>query len=134
MKYIVVLFLIIQVILCTSFARKESPFVILSSGTISVENIKYRERVFSVGQRVNYAIVAPDRFKDSAFRMQLSTQNEKTTNWGFEIIETNDIYTDKTQTVYRDYVVPRKTGHYILQFFYASNRRYPFAHVEFMVR
>ena len=132
-KYVLIL-LIIPILFLTGFKHKEKPYIILSSGTITEENIKYYERIFYTGQRINYAVVAPDYFKEDSVRIQLSTQNNKTSNWGYEIIETNDIFIDKAQKIYRNYIVPRKKGHYILQFFYIDNKRYPFAPVEFMVQ
>lgn len=134
MKKFLVIILLLCLFFTTGFKRKEKPFVLLSSAYITNDTFKYFERNFFIGQKVYYAVVAPEYFKDNSVRVQVSFQNEKTSNWGYEIIETNDIFIDKAQKIYRNYVVPRKKGHYILQFFYIDNKRYPFAHVEFMVR
>ena len=39
-----------------------------------------------------------------------------------------------TKTVYTDYIVPRNSGHYIIQFFYLNKKNYPFARREFVVK
>ena len=134
MKKIAVILLILPLLFLCGFKRKEKTYLILSSGAITKQNLKFIERKFSKGQRINYAIVAPDMFEDSAIRLQLVSQNSKTSNWGFSIERTQNIYLDKTQKVYRDYIVPTKSGNYILQFFYANRKRYPFAHIEFVVQ
>lgn len=133
-RKILLLFLIIPLILLCGFKKTERPFLILSAGTITAESVQRIERAFTVGQRVNYALVSPDGLKYSGVRMQLSTQSDKTTNYGYSLIETNDLYIDKYSKMYRDYFVPRKAGKYILQFFYLNKKNYPFAHIEFVVR
>ena len=133
-KKILLVFLIVPLILFCGFKKKERPFLILSSGTINAENVQRIERAFLVGQRVNYALVSPDGLKYSGVRMQVSTQSDKTTNYGFSLLETEDLYIDKYSKMYKDYFVPKKTGKYILQFFYLNKKNYPFAHIEFVVR
>lgn len=133
MKKILVILLVLPLLFLCGFKRKEKPYLILSSGAITTQNLKFTERKFLKGQRINYAIVAPDMFKDNGIRLQLVSQNSKTSNWGFTIEQTEDIFIDKTQKIYRNYIVPSKSGHYILQFFYVSSKRYPFAHIEFVV-
>lgn len=134
MKKLLLILLIIPVIVLCGFKKAVKPFVVLSSGSITKENTTRIERVFSVGQRVNYCLIAPDGVKYSGIRMQLSTQDEKTSNWGFSIIESNDVYVPQSDMEYCSYFVPRKSGHYIIQFFYLNNKRYPFVHKEFLVR
>lgn len=132
-KLLSIVFLVLMVLLC-GFKFKERPYVILSAGTISSTTLQRIERVFFVGQRINYAIVSPDGLKYSGVRMQLSTQSDKTTNYGYSIISTEDLFIDKYSKSYQNYFVPRKAGRYILQFFYLNKKNYPFAHVEFMVQ
>ncbi|MBE7705483.1 MAG: hypothetical protein E7Z90_06730 [Cyanobacteria bacterium SIG29] len=134
MRKILLLILIIPLILLCGFKFKQKPYVIVSSGTIDSSSIQRIERAFLVGQPINYALVSPDGLQYSGVRMQVSMQSEKTTNWGFSIEESNDLYIDKSSKIYRDYIYPRKTGHYILQFFYLNKKTYPFAHIEFVVR
>lgn len=133
-KKILLVFLIVPLILFCGFKKKERPFLILSAGTINAENVQRIERAFLVGQRVNYALVSPDGLKYSGVRRQLSTQSDKTTNYGFSLIETEDLYIDKYSKMYKDYFVPKKSGRYILQFFYLNKKNYPFAHIEFVVK
>lgn len=134
MKKILLLILILPLFLLGAFKLKEKPYVVLSSGTIDSNNLQRIERAFLVGQRVNYALVSPDGLKYEGVRMQISTQSDKTTNWGFSIVESNDLFLDKSSKIYRDYIVPRKSGRYIIQFFYLNKKTYPFAHLEFLVK
>lgn len=132
-KLLSIFFLGLVILLC-GFKFKEKPYVILSAGTISSTTLQRIERVFFVGQRINYALVSPNGLKYSGVRMQLSTQSDKTTNYGYSIISTEDLFIDKYGKSYQNYFVPRKAGRYILQFFYLNKKNYPFAHVEFMVQ
>lgn len=132
-KFLLLFFLISMIFLC-GFKFKERPYIILSSGTISSTTLMRIERAFAVGQRVNYALVSPDGLKYSGIRMQLSTQSDKTTNYGYSVISTEDLYIDKYSKSYQNYFVPRKTGKYIIQFFYLNKKNYPFAHSEFVVQ
>ncbi|MCD7740304.1 MAG: hypothetical protein LUH11_03035 [Candidatus Gastranaerophilales bacterium] len=134
MKKIIIIILILPLFLFCSFKKKEKPYIILSSGSISLEYVKRIERGFSANQRINYALVAPDGFKTPGIRLQISKQDEKTSNWGFSIIQSRDLYLDLAQNIYRDYIYIQRPGRYILQFFYLNNKDYPFAHKEFLVQ
>ena len=72
MKKIVYLILIMPFIFFCGFGWKEKPYIIMSSGTVSKETINRLERVFIAGQRINYAIVAPDGLKYDAIRLEIS--------------------------------------------------------------
>lgn len=134
MKKLFLILLIIPLVFLCSFKKKEKPYAILSSGTISAEYVQRAERIFLPHQRINYAIIAPDGFKTPGIRMQLSKVDEKTSNWGFSIVQTNDIYIDMAQKTYQNYIYVQRSGRYVLQFFYLNNKNYPFIHKEFMVK
>ena len=134
MKKLIVILLIFPLFLFCSFKKKEKPYAILSLGTISLETTQRIVRVFPACQRINFALVAPDGFKYAGVRIQVSKQDEKTSNWGFSIIQSRDVYLDLSQKAYRDYIYIQRPGKYILQFFYLNNKDYPFVHREFLVR
>jgi hypothetical protein len=135
MKKIAVILLILPVlILCAfSFHRKKQAYIMLSSGTISPMTAERIERYFYPGQRIYYAVISPDGFSYQGVRMQLSKQDDKTSNWGFSIIQSRDFIIDMAQNQYNDHITVSRPGRYILQFFYLNNKDYPFAHTEFMV-
>ena len=91
MKKIVTILLVLPLLFLCSFKIKAKPYVLLSSGTISSENTKRIERVFLSGQRINYALIAPDGFKKPGVRLQISKQDDKTSNWGFSIIDRKSV-------------------------------------------
>ena len=134
MKKIIIILSILPLLFLCSFKIKAKPYVLLSSGTISTDATKRMERVFVAGQRINYALVAPDGFKKPGVRLQISKQDDKTSNWGYSIIQTRDIYLDLSQKAYRDYLYLQRPGRYYIQFFYLSNKNYPFARSEFWVQ
>ena len=119
-------------LLC-GFKRKEKPILILSNAPINQITLSRTERIFAAKQRIYYALIASDGFKYSGIRMQISKQDDKTSNWGFSIVNTDDIYIVKGDSEYRSYIVVQSPGRYIIQFFYSNNKRYPFIHREFTV-
>ncbi len=136
MKKLAVILLILPVfILCGfSFHRKRQAYIMLSSASISQMTADRIEKYFYPGQRIYYALISPDGFKYQGIRMQLSKQDDKTSNWGFSIIQSRDFVVDMAQNQYNDHINISRPGHYILQFFYLNNKDYPFAHTEFMVQ
>ena len=131
-KFTVLLFIFMLIFLC-GFKKKQKPIIILSSNSITAESAKVIENNFNVKSRIYYALYAPDGFKYPGVRLQISKQDDKTSNWGFSIIMNRDIYLDLSQNVYRDYIFMQQKGHYIIQFFYLNNKDYPFVHREFRV-
>lgn len=135
MKKIFTVILILPLLLFCGFLKKEKkPFLVLSSGAITTQTTYRIERNFVSGQRINYALIAPSGFKKSGVRLQLSKQDDKTTNWGFSIEKSEEIFVPKSEQFYRSYFVPTSSGKYIIQFFYLNNKRYPFIHKEFFVQ
>lgn len=134
MKKIFAVILLIPVLfLFCAFKKQEKPYLVMSNSKITQNSLNRIERNFGVKQRIYYALIAPDGFKYDGIRMQISKQDDKTSNWGFSIINSHDIYIPKGDMEYRNYVVIPNSGHYIIQFFYLNNKRYPFIHREFMV-
>lgn len=134
MKKQLILLLIFPVLICCGFRKYEKPYLLMSAAPVSDINQNRTERVFAVRQRIYYALIAPDNFKYSGVRVQISKQEENTSNWGFSIVNTEDIYIVKGDCEYKNYIILTSPGHYIIQFFYLNNKRYPFVHREFMVR
>lgn len=136
MKKFLTILLILPLLLLFGLGFKKStkPYIVLSSGSITTQTTQRIERIFAAGQRINYALIAPDGFKKPGVRLQISKQDNKTTNWGFSIVKTQDLYLTTGENAYRSYIYLQNPGNYILQFFYLSNKNYPFAHKEFVVQ
>ena len=126
--------LIAAIIIFCGFKRAEKPFIILSSGDIDPNNTTRIERIFTSKGRINYALVCPDGLKYAGVRLQIASRNEKTSNWGFSIIKTRDMYLDISRKYHKDYIYIEKPGNYFIQFFYLNKKNYPFAHKEFIVK
>lgn len=133
MKKTAVLILAIVLILFTAgFKRKSKPVIVLSSNPV-IDGAQRIENNFPARSRIYIALYAENGFKYPGARLQISKQDNKTSNWGFSIVSAKDIYLDLSEKVYRDYIVLPKGGHYIIQFFYLNNKDYPFVHREFGV-
>lgn len=133
-KFIITILIFTVIISCSAFKKHEKPYIMLSTGSITSENAKRTEKIFTSGQRINIGLIAPEGFKDYGIRQQLSRQDEKTSNWGYTLIQSKDIFQDKTLKLYKDYIYIYRPGRYILQYFYINKKNYPFAHYEFSVR
>lgn len=133
MKKILIVFLILPLILLCGFKKQEKPSLLLSNAPISKNTITRIERNFMARQRIYYSLFSPSGFKYAGIRMQISKQDTKVSRWGFSIVSTEDIYIVKGDSEYKNYIVINSPGHYIIQFFYLNNKRYPFIHREFMV-
>ena len=123
-KKLFLVFLIVPLILLCGFKQVKHPYLILSAGTIDDKSIKRIERAFATGQRINYALVTPKGLKYSGVRLQVSSQSDKVSNWGYSLVESRDIYIPKETRIYRDYIVARKAGKYALQFFYLNKKNH----------
>ena len=136
MKKFIVILLILPVFFLCGFSLKKTKraYIMLSASNISSMTAQRIERYFYPGQIIHYALISPDGFKYQGIRMQVSKQDEKTSNWGFSIVQSRDFVVDMAQNQYIDSVRLTRPGHYILQFFYLNNKDYPFAHTEFMVQ
>ena len=133
-RLIVVLLVGLMCFFVCGFKKKAKPIIILSSNQITQENAATVENTFGAKTRIYYVLYSPNGFKYPGVRMQISKQDDKTSNWGFKIIESRDISLDMAQNTYRNYLYIQMPGHYIIQFFYLNNKDYPFAHREFRVQ
>ena len=106
-KLLIILLILPLFLLCGFFKREQKPYLVLSSGSINTQQTQRIERNFASGQRINYALIAPSGFKKYGVRLQLSKQDDKTTNWGFSIVKTQDLYLIKGETSYRE-IIERK--------------------------
>ena len=133
MKKLLIIILCISVVFCCGFKKENKPYIIMSAGQISKQSLDRIEKYFPSRHRIYYSLMAPDGFKYPAIRVQISKQDDKTSNWGFSIIKTEDISVVPGDRQYNGYIYLTEKGHYILQFFYINRKRYPFIHREFMV-
>ncbi|MBQ9246872.1 hypothetical protein IJ182_11475 [bacterium] len=135
MKKIILILLIVPLLLFCGFKRAQKAYILTADTDIAnLNNSPVSTGFYSVRQRINYVLVSPEGFKYPGIRMQISKQDEKTSNWGFSIIQSRDFTVDMAKNSYKDYVYIQKPGHYILQFFYLNKKSYPFAHTEFWVQ
>ncbi len=135
MKKFLTILLIIPLFLLCGFKSKRA-YIVLSSGSVNVETTSkpMMERYFNARERIHYQIIVPNGFKYPGIRMQVSKQDEKTSNWGFSIIQSQDYTVNMAEKTYKNYIYIQRPGYYILQFFYLNNKDYPFAHTEFVVQ
>lgn len=134
MKYLLSIIILFSVIFTCGFSlsKKQKPYVYISSAPVVYNEGQARiERRFNAGQRVYYTLVAPDGFKDAGVRFKIVKHEEKTSNWGYSVLRAKDIYLDLSKSIYCDYFVIAQKGHYVVEFYYARDLKYPFARNEF---
>ena len=89
----------------------------MKSVPLTSDNAQFYEQRFEKGQRIYYAIVKPDGFKDDAIKIEIIKKNTKVSNFGYSIAYADNLPIDNTKNYYRDYFVMNSSGLYFMQVF-----------------
>lgn len=87
----------------------------MKSVPLTSDNAQFYEQRFEKGQRIYYAIVKPDGFKDDAIKIEIIKKNTKVSNFGYSIAYADNLPIDNTKNYYRDYFVMNSSGLYFMQ-------------------
>lgn len=75
----------------------------MKSVPLTSDNAQFYEQRFEKGQRIYYAIVKPDGFKDDAIKIEIIKKNTKVSNFGYSIAYADNLPIDNTKNYYRDF-------------------------------
>ncbi len=95
----------------------DKAFILMKSVPLTSDNAQFYEQRFEKGQRIYYAIVKPDGFKDDAIKIEIIKKNTKVSNFGYSIAYADNLPIDNTKNYYRDYFVMNSSGLYFMQVF-----------------
>ena len=80
----------------------DKAFILMKSVPLTSDNAQFYEQRFEKGQRIYYAIVKPDGFKDDAIKIEIIKKNTKVSNFGYSIAYADNLPIDNTKNYYRD--------------------------------
>ncbi len=126
--------LILCLAIIVSGCDKNKPILVLNSKPITAKTVNYPVQNFEVGQRINYALIMPKGFNDSAIRLQIIKKEEKAAYWGYKISQTYDRNVDTSKKFYIDYFTINKSGYYIIRAFEINNLDKQLAIMDFWVK
>ena len=92
-------------------------------------------KVFTVGQRVYYLFLAPNRMDNEYIRVQVFKMVENAPWGGNELIRRKDFRLMKDERYYHsDYFVFHSAGRYVMQVFSMDDLQHPLSIGDFYVR
>ncbi len=100
---------------------KEKPILLTNSKPITTSTVQDPIYVFAPHQRIFYVIIVPKGFTDSVIRVQLVKRDEKLSNWGLQLYQSETINVDKGKKFYIGYTTLPEVGCYIIRAFEINN-------------
>ncbi len=111
---------------------KEKPSIFLSSRPITVQTF-YPEKVFELGEPINFAVLSPEEFTSSRARVQVVKLNEKVSMYGYKLSHARDIGIDTSKKFFIDSLTLHEKGHYVIRIFCNENLKIPLVETFFKV-
>lgn len=116
MKKIILSFIVFVITLVSSGCGTKA-FIIMKSEPVTVKNAQYFEQYFQTNQRIYYALVAQEGFKDEAIKIEIVKVSDKVPTMGYSIQYAQDLPIDKTKKYYTNYFTLSTGGAYVMQVF-----------------
>ena len=96
--------------------------ILFNSQPITENNALKDTKSFSVGTRVYYLFIAPQKMENEFIRVQVSKMTDKAPWGGYEVRRTKDYRLMKDERYYyTDYFTLYESGRYIMQVFSCVN-------------
>lgn len=92
-------------------------YIVMKSVPLTPANAEYQEHRFTAGERIYYAVVKSNDFKDDVVRVQIMKKNPKISTLGYSIVWAKDIPIDNTERYFTDYITISKGGLYLMRVF-----------------
>lgn len=112
--------LLIGLILFTTLvltACSTKVFIVMKSEPLNSRNAQYYEQSFEQYQRIYYAIIAPNGFKDDAIKIEIVKVSDKVSSMGYSIQYAQDLAIDRSKNYYTNYFTISSGGLYMMQVF-----------------
>jgi hypothetical protein len=115
---------------------KEKAAIFFTSGAITPENFSVQkcQKVFNVGQRIDFLLYNPKPLTNSVIRIQVLKIDSNEFVSGFTIAHARDIEINTRLNYATDYFYLYQEGAYMLRIFSKSNLEKPIAEEGFYVR
>lgn len=115
MKKLIALIFISSMFFLSGCGKKS--FILMKSEPLTQENARYFEQKFQKGQRIYYAVIKPDGFKDDAIKIEIVKKNTSTPTLGYSMEYAQNIHIDNSKNYYTDYFTIHNSGLFFMQVF-----------------
>lgn len=103
----------------------------ITKQTFSYENL---EKVFKVGERVNFLVIHPEEFKNSLIRIQIIKVSDKVNQYGYSLAHARDIEIETGSKYFIDDFFLYKDGYYIMRVFSHDDMNHPIVETDFWIK
>lgn len=135
MKWIKIGLIVSVIGVLLSACAYDRGLVLFNSEPITKQNMLNDKKTFSVGTRVYYLFLAPERMDNEFIRVQIFKMTDKAPWGGNEVVRTKDYRLMKDERYYHtDYFVLHEKGRYVLQVFSHEDFQHPLALNDFYVQ
>lgn len=132
LKLLIVLF---GMVCLVSACKYDRGIILFNTQPITRENALTDEKIFTVGQRVYYLFIAPNRMENKYIRVQIFKMVENAPWGGNELVRRKDFRLMKDERYYHsDYFVFHSSGRYVMQVFSIDDLQHPLSIGDFYVR
>ena len=90
-------------------------FIIMKSVPLTQQNAVDYEQNFEKYQRIYYAVVNPQGFKDDAIKIEIIKKSDKTDTYGLSMQYAQDLPIDNSKNYYTNYFTVSTAGLYFMQ-------------------
>lgn len=115
-KILLVIFLSCSLFL-SGCSNGKKTFILMKSTPLTAENARYFEQSFQKGQRVYFAVIKPDGFKDDAVKIEIIKKSDTVPTYGYSMEYAQDIAIDNSKNYFTNYFVPNNSGLFFMQVF-----------------
>ena len=129
---------IIALILILAFScgfKSKKGIILFNKQPINEKNVLANSKHFSLGERVYYLFLAPQKMKSDYIRVQVFKMTDKASFGGAEVVRTKDFRLMKDERYYHsDYFVFYEKGRYVMQVFSINDFQRPLSIGDFYIR
>lgn len=133
MKRLLLIFLFF--ILFLTACKHDRGIILFNSQPITRENVLSDAKIFSIGQKVYYLFIAPNKMENDYIRVQVFKMTDKAARGGAEVLRTKDYRLMKDERYYHsNYFAFYEKGHYVMQVFSTEDFQHPLSIGDFYIK
>ena len=113
----------------------EKGLILFNNEPITKQNVVHDKKTFTVGSKVYYIFLAPEKINNEFIRVQIFKMTDKAPWGGHEVVRTKDYRLMQNERYYHtDYFVLHEKGRYVMQVFSHDDFLRPLALNDFYVQ
>jgi hypothetical protein len=131
-KMLILTIFFILLVFSSGCSKKQPYYVILSSNPITQSTFQ-TEKTFKVGEKINFAVLAPSGFQNPLVRIQIIKQNAITHYIGYTMEHARDIEIDTSKNFFIDSFYIYSAGGFYFRVFSHADFQKPLVQTDFSV-